>query len=89
MPPKAPRKEYQRGEQVLQVDDPGNHAFKAQPVKNGRKRSNTSQASNKNDPVEINSDNEHPQPSKKPRPGMLQILTMLIYAFGSQSLISE
>ncbi|TGO28759.1 hypothetical protein BPAE_0023g00240 [Botrytis paeoniae] len=63
MPPKAPRKQYQRGEQVMQVDDPGNHAFKAQPVKNGRKRSM------KNNPIEIGSDDEHFQPSKKPCPG--------------------
>ncbi|KAF7948429.1 uncharacterized protein EAE97_003840 [Botrytis byssoidea] len=68
MPPKAPRMQYQRGEQVLQVDDPGNHAFKAQPVKNSRKRPNTAQPSTKNGPIEIDSDNEHPQPSKKPRP---------------------
>ncbi|TGO63030.1 hypothetical protein BOTNAR_0106g00260 [Botryotinia narcissicola] len=67
MPPKAPRMQYQRGEQVLQVDDPGNHAFKAQAVKNGRKRPNTAQPSTKNGPIEIGSDNEYPQPSKKPR----------------------
>ncbi|TGO14220.1 hypothetical protein BTUL_0056g00280 [Botrytis tulipae] len=67
MPPKAPRMQYQRGEQVLQVDDPGNHAFKAQPVKNGSKRPNTAQLSIRNGPIEIGSDNEHPQPSKKPR----------------------
>ncbi|KAF5873569.1 uncharacterized protein Bfra_005032 [Botrytis fragariae] len=63
MPPKASRKQYQRGEQVMQVGDPGNHAFKAQPVKNGRKRSM------KNNPIEIHSDDEHFQPSKKPCPG--------------------
>ncbi|TGO40733.1 hypothetical protein BHYA_0032g00120 [Botrytis hyacinthi] len=68
MPPKASRKQYQRGEQVMQVDDPGNHAFKAQPVKNSRKRPNTAQLSIENGPIEIGSDNEHSQPSKKPRP---------------------
>ncbi|KAF7897217.1 hypothetical protein EAF00_005445 [Botryotinia globosa] len=68
MPPKAPRMQYQRGEQVLQVDDPGNHAFKAQPVKNGRKRPSTAQLSIKNGPTEIGSDDEQTQPSKKPRP---------------------
>ncbi|KAF7930169.1 hypothetical protein BELL_0086g00050 [Botrytis elliptica] len=62
MPPKAPRMQYQRGEKVMQVDDPGNHAFKAQPVKNGRKRTV------KNNPIEIDSDDEQSQPSKKPRP---------------------
>ncbi|TGO89300.1 hypothetical protein BPOR_0115g00050 [Botrytis porri] len=62
MPPKASRRQYQRGEEVMQVDDPGNHAFKAQPVTNGRKRSK------KNKLVEIDSDDEQFQPSKKPRP---------------------
>ncbi|KAF7949089.1 hypothetical protein EAE96_008260 [Botrytis aclada] len=79
MPPKGARKPYQRGEQVFQVGDPSNNAFKAQPVKNNRKRPNKAQPSIENGPIEngpiengpieIDSDNENSQPSKKPCPG--------------------
>ncbi|TGO62786.1 hypothetical protein BCON_0017g00270 [Botryotinia convoluta] len=61
MPPKAPRRQYQRSEQVMQVDDPGNHAFKAQPVKNGGKRSMKSK------PIDLDSDDEQSRPPKKSR----------------------
>lgn len=70
IPPKNSRKQFQRGEEVMQVDDPNNQAFKAQPVKNSRKRSNTAHPSIENSPIEINSDDEQSRPSKKSRSGV-------------------
>ncbi|TEY37436.1 hypothetical protein BOTCAL_0518g00050 [Botryotinia calthae] len=68
MPPKG-RKQYQPGEEVMQVDDPKNPAFKAQPIKNSRKRSKTVHPSIENAPIEIDSDDEQSRPSKKSRSG--------------------
>ncbi|KAK6605461.1 hypothetical protein H4I95_05267 [Botrytis cinerea] len=65
MPPKNSRKQFQRGEEVMQVDDPKNQAFKAQPVTNSKKRSNTVRPSIENGPIEIDSDDEQSRPSKK------------------------
>ncbi|KAM0318240.1 hypothetical protein ACHAO8_001933 [Botrytis cinerea] len=65
MPPKNSRKQFQRGEEVMQVDDPKNQAFKAQPVTNSKKRSNTVRPSIENGPIEIDSDDEQFRPSKK------------------------
>lgn len=70
MPPKNSRKQFQRGEEVMQVDDPKNQAFKAQPVTNSKKRSNTVRPSIENGPIEIDSDDEQSRPSKKSCSGM-------------------
>ncbi|QSZ35177.1 hypothetical protein DSL72_008044 [Monilinia vaccinii-corymbosi] len=66
MPPKGSRKQYRRGEVVQVVGDPGNDAFKAT---NGRKRSsNKLQPSIEKCTIEIESDDETPQPPRKSRP---------------------
>ncbi|KAI9646287.1 hypothetical protein NHQ30_005728 [Ciborinia camelliae] len=67
MPPKGPRKQFRRGEEVLVVGDANNDAFKARAL-NTRKRSIKPQASIESDEVEVISDDEPSQPPRKARP---------------------